>query len=228
MAWAILLRARRWGSRLTGTRQYEKLFDTVLEQKDSHGLNIAGGHRKLRSGSPLDESEPSRTPYPTLQRQFKLHWNPRNKESFALAVNQAKSRTRVRWWRSCLKLFREWCASRSGLVDSAWVFPAANDAGLSVGAALLCAVGCGELHPTRLEHAYWGPEFSSRECEAAVLHEPRVTFRRTNGPVNEEVAEALSTGKVVGVCRGQWIRTGGRLETAVFLLIPVVLRIAIA
>jgi carbamoyltransferase len=91
----------------------------------------------------------------------------------------------------------------SGIVDSAWVFPAANDAGLCVGAALLCAHDCGELQPARLEHAYWGPEFGAGECEAAIRNEPQVALRRIDGPINEAVAEALASGNVVGVCRGR-------------------------
>jgi carbamoyltransferase len=54
-----------------------------------------------------------------------------------------------------------------------------------------------------MEHAYWGPEFSSAECEVAINNEPRVTVRQIKRPANEEVAEALVSGQIVGVCRGR-------------------------
>lgn len=92
---------------------------------------------------------------------------------------------------------------QSGLARDVWVFPASGDAGLSVGAALLCAAELGELQPTRLPHAYWGPEFSRTECEAAIRREPRVTVFEPTGSLEEVAAAALAQGQVVGICQGR-------------------------
>src|SRR5262249_31575933 len=87
--------------------------------------------------------------------------------------------------------------------ESVWVFPGSSDAGLSVGAALLCAAESGESRGEALEQIYLGPEFSNDECEAALVEEPRVSFARVAGSVPEAAATALASGLVVGVCRGR-------------------------
>jgi carbamoyltransferase len=83
-----------------------------------------------------------------------------------------------------------------------WVFPAAGDAGLSVGAALFCAAERGELVCERLPHAYWGPGFSSSECEEFLRAEKRVIFRRAND-IESETARMLADGAVVGWFQGR-------------------------
>ncbi len=90
----------------------------------------------------------------------------------------------------------------SGLASRFWGFPAANDAGLSVGAAFLCALEAGELVGTRLEHGYWGPEFSSAEYEAALRRTPGIRFQHVPEVV-KEVARRLTTGDVVGWFQGR-------------------------
>ena len=56
----------------------------------------------------------------------------------------------------------------SGMVDDLFVFPAASDGGSPVGAALECASENGEKVNFRLEHPYFGPEFSDAEIENAL------------------------------------------------------------
>lgn len=92
---------------------------------------------------------------------------------------------------------------QSGLAGEVWVFPASGDAGLSVGAALLCAAELGELQVARLPHAYWGPEFSRTECEAAIRREPRVTVFEPTGSLEEATVAALAQGQVIAICRGR-------------------------
>ncbi len=65
----------------------------------------------------------------------------------------------------------------SNIADSIWIFPAAGDAGISVGAALLCSAEVGELKRGTASHPYWGPGFTSAACEAALRNESRVEFR---------------------------------------------------
>jgi carbamoyltransferase len=90
----------------------------------------------------------------------------------------------------------------SGIASSIWVFPAAGDAGLSVGAAFLAAAEAGETTATRLDHAYWGPGYNSSECEAALRCEPRVLFRRTSSVI-EDVSRYLEAGEVIGWFQGR-------------------------
>lgn len=91
---------------------------------------------------------------------------------------------------------------RSGLADTTWVFPATGDAGLSVGAALLCAEKMGELVREALTHAYWGPEFGPPECEAAVRRRGDLACRRSDA-IGDEVAGYLAAGEIVGWFRGR-------------------------
>ncbi len=185
-------------------KQFEELFETVLERKESHWFSYRGWPSEASLGFPARANQsPLDAPFPDLAAAVQSALELAQQRIVRTAVNQANNRAACVGGGVALNCSANGALLESGLVDSSWVFPASNDAGLSVGAALLCAVGCGEFNPLRLEHAYWGPEFSSSECEAAVHHEPRVTFRQTNGPVNEEVAEALSSGQVVGVCRGR-------------------------
>jgi carbamoyltransferase len=90
----------------------------------------------------------------------------------------------------------------SGIADSIWVFPAAGDAGISVGAALQCAVENGELGRSRLESPYLGPDYSGAEIEVALRNEPRVAGR-TVPDLELEVARQLAEGKVVGWFQGR-------------------------
>jgi carbamoyltransferase len=90
----------------------------------------------------------------------------------------------------------------SGVAADVWNFPAAGDAGLTVGAALLCAAEAGELRRARLDTAYLGPEFDRSACEAAVRAERRVSYRDTRD-LAEEVAQLLASGHVLGWFQGR-------------------------
>ncbi len=99
------------------------------------------------------------------------------------------------------------CSSNGALLNSdpassIWIFPAAGDAGLSVGVALICAAEAGELTRNQLPHAYWGPEFGQSECEAALRNVSGISFRRSNRIV-KEAAQYLAAGEVVGWFQGR-------------------------
>lgn len=83
-----------------------------------------------------------------------------------------------------------------------WLFPASGDAGLSVGAALLCARDIGELKPRRLESPYYGPEFDDRQIESALKAESRISYRRPE-KFSLEVAKHLAAGCVTGWFQGR-------------------------
>jgi carbamoyltransferase len=98
------------------------------------------------------------------------------------------------------------CTSNGALLasrmpSSLWIFPATGDAGLAVGAALLCAREAGELKRKRIDHAYWGPEFGPSECERALRAVSRLVYRRISD-VTKEVAGYLAAGEVVGWFQG--------------------------
>jgi carbamoyltransferase len=90
----------------------------------------------------------------------------------------------------------------SGIADSIWVNSAPGDAGLSIGAAALCAAEVGELDRSSLANPYLGLEFDVLTCEAALRQEPRVTYQRSVD-LFTEVATALAVGVVVGWFQGR-------------------------
>jgi carbamoyltransferase len=185
-------------------KKFETLFETILERKGSHWFNYCGWPSETTLGFPARSDEsPLDAPFPDLAAAIQMALESAQQRIIRSAVDRANNRMVCLGGGVGLNCSANGALLQSGLVDSAWVFPAANDAGLSVGAALLCSAECGELQAQQLEHAYWGPEFSLSECEAAILQESRVTFRRIDGPLNEEIAEALAAGQVVGVCRGR-------------------------
>ena len=90
----------------------------------------------------------------------------------------------------------------SSVAEDMWLFPASGDAGLSVGAALLCARDGGELVPRRIDSPYHGPEFSEAEIEAALRLESRVTYMRPEKFL-AEVAKCIAGGAVTGWFQGR-------------------------
>jgi len=84
-------------------------------------------------------------------------------------------------------------------LQSLWVIPHMGDGGLAAGAAL----GSSGASPAILEHAYWGPGFSDKECRKALA----TAGIKRNTPKNsvQEVAALLAENKVIG-------RFCGRME----------------
>ena len=79
-----------------------------------------------------------------------------------------------------------------------YVQPAAGDAGTSLGAALHLAQEVGGVgRQDVMEHAYWGPQFSNEEAEAAIKPTGLPYERLPDDRLCEEVALALSEGKLV-------------------------------
>jgi carbamoyltransferase len=87
-----------------------------------------------------------------------------------------------------------------------YVQAAAGDAGGAIGAAL--AVGAGRR--SRMEHAYWGPEYSDAQVDALLASrsgdlKSHAISRKSGTELSTYVARAIADGKVVG-----WFQ--GRLE----------------
>ncbi len=99
------------------------------------------------------------------------------------------------------------CTSNGTLRESAvgsplWIFPAAGDAGLSVGAALFSAAERGDDCGERLPHAFWGPDYNEAECEAALQDEPDLAMeRRDDGTAH--AASLLAHGEILGWFAGR-------------------------
>lgn len=99
------------------------------------------------------------------------------------------------------------CASNGALlasrlpIDRAWAFPAAGDAGLAVGAALLCAREMGDT-PEQVDNAYWGPGYDENAILSVLNGRSDIRFRVPEDQ-SRELAIALSEGKVIGWFQGR-------------------------
>ena len=85
-----------------------------------------------------------------------------------------------------------------------FIQPAAGDAGCSLGAALL--VWHGRLHQPRkfrMEHAYYGPGFSSEECAAALRASGLKFHTVPDEQMLPRVAALLADGAIIGWFQGR-------------------------
>ena len=93
---------------------------------------------------------------------------------------------------------------RQGPFDEIFIQPAASDAGTALGAALYvhsCLLGL--PRPAPLEHAYWGPEFTSEEIAATLArYDGRLTYRRVDDPARVG-AEIVARGEILGWFQGR-------------------------
>lgn len=85
-----------------------------------------------------------------------------------------------------------------------WVQPAAGDSGTALGAAL-CVDAEQRKSQTRdfkMEHVYWGPDYSDSEIEAFLL-KCKIPFQRMED-IATETAELLADNKIIG-----WFKENG-------------------
>jgi carbamoyltransferase len=88
----------------------------------------------------------------------------------------------------------------SGLIDDIFIQPAAGDAGCALGAALWLAHEEG-FKFKKLEHVYFGPEYSNEEVEK-VLKTANLKYEEISDP-SGTAAELLAQGKIVGWFQGR-------------------------
>ncbi|MBZ0265847.1 carbamoyltransferase [bacterium] len=88
-------------------------------------------------------------------------------------------------------------------VDTVYVHPAMSDAGIGVGAALMCYHHDHDFSGYSFNDAFFGPEYSVSEIEQALKEGKLNYFKPEN--IEEEVAQILADGKLVA-------RFEGRLE----------------
>lgn len=88
--------------------------------------------------------------------------------------------------------------------DSIFIQPAATDAGTSVGAALYVAHQLlGTPRRFQMDHAYYGPSFTSDQCEQA-LDAAGLTFERLDEEsLPRRSAQLVAEGKIVGWFQGR-------------------------
>ena len=90
----------------------------------------------------------------------------------------------------------------TGKLDTQWTYPDTGDAGLAVGAALYTYY---QAHPEqqaeKLQHMYYGPEFSAAEIEA-VLKERKLEYEKPAN-VSEAAAKYLAENKIIAWFQGR-------------------------
>ena len=88
--------------------------------------------------------------------------------------------------------------------DNVFIQPAAHDGGCSLGAALYVYHNILK-HPRKwvMEHAYWGPGFSSADCSAAMEGKPVTARKLTDAEMTVTVAKLLSEGSLIAWFQGR-------------------------
>ena len=86
-------------------------------------------------------------------------------------------------------------------VDEIYIQPASHDAGTALGAALEVAARHGEPSGFRMDHAYWGPEYSARDIQS-VLDEVKIPYTQP-ADIARTTAELLRDGALVGWFQGR-------------------------
>ncbi len=88
-------------------------------------------------------------------------------------------------------------------VRSLFVYPDMGDGGNAYGAAMLTyrAHG-GAFTPSRMTHAYLGPEFTNEEIEAELAKHPEITFERS-ADAPRTAAELIASKKIIGWFQGR-------------------------
>jgi len=89
----------------------------------------------------------------------------------------------------------------SGLVDQFFVQPAAADDGAALGAALAPYLDGGRLPQAPMRHAYYGPQYTDVDIEAA-LRTYKLRYKKLNDPA-VTAAEFLAQGQILGWFQGR-------------------------
>ncbi len=88
------------------------------------------------------------------------------------------------------------------LVNNLFVFPSANDAGASAGAALYAAAQYDKgAKFAKMTHPYWGPEYSNKEVET-ILKTRKISYTKPKD-ICKTAAKLLAENKVIGWFQGR-------------------------
>lgn len=91
--------------------------------------------------------------------------------------------------------------AREGIFREVFIPPPAGDSGAALGAALHVHHRLGGQRTTPLRHAYWGPGYTSEECQAAVRRRG-LPFEVSTDP-GASAALFVASGEVVGWFQGR-------------------------
>jgi carbamoyltransferase len=92
---------------------------------------------------------------------------------------------------------------RLPFVDEIFIQPAAHDAGTALGAALYThSQKSGERPVWKMEHAYWGPEYTNEDIEHAIMAFQELKYKKSND-IFAETAQHLAQGKIIGWFQGR-------------------------
>jgi len=98
------------------------------------------------------------------------------------------------------------CTTNGRLVSEGWandlfVQPAANDAGVSIGAALEISYRIYKQQPQKLDHIYLGPGYSDEQIEKE-LKRLKIPYKKVKN-IHQVAAKSLSEGRVVVWFQGE-------------------------
>lgn len=88
-------------------------------------------------------------------------------------------------------------------IEEVYVYPAMGDEGLAVGAALWAAARRSPLEPRRWKDLYLGTDYTEAEMEEALREHQLPYQRHSDRDLAEKVADFLTRGRTVGLCRGR-------------------------
>jgi carbamoyltransferase len=88
-----------------------------------------------------------------------------------------------------------------GKFENIWVQPASGDSGTALGAALWVDAQQGGTRNFKMDHCYWGPEYTDEEVEN-FLKWTKVPYRKLEN-VAEETAKILAADKIIGWFQGR-------------------------
>lgn len=88
-----------------------------------------------------------------------------------------------------------------GKFENIWVQPASGDSGTALGAALWVDSQQGGTRNFKMDHCYWGPEYTDDEVEN-FLKWTKVPYRKLEN-VAEETAKILADDKIIGWFQGR-------------------------
>ncbi|MCP4914381.1 MAG: carbamoyltransferase [Oligoflexia bacterium] len=87
-------------------------------------------------------------------------------------------------------------------IENIFINPASHDSGTALGAALLAYKDLGESpRRDKLDHAYWGPEFTDEEIEEKLKH-CNLKYRKVDD-ISKECAKLLNESKIIGWFQGR-------------------------
>ena len=88
-------------------------------------------------------------------------------------------------------------------VDEIFVQPAAHDSGTALGAALQVYVDkTGKRPAWKMEHAYWGPEYTNDEIEETLKGFHDLPYKKSDD-IFKDTAALLAEGKIIGWFQGR-------------------------